>query len=98
MGTIRTLQSVRGMMGYLGRVHVLLKDFRRYAEGITTRIRDHGHAMAKAAGTSVQFIRISSLRKEALVERIVEQKGIKQGLVGVFSSVELFNLLPAPRW
>ena len=88
MGTIRTLQSVRGMMGYLGRVHVLLKDFRRYAEGITTRIRDHGDAMAKAAGSSVQFIRSSSLRKEALVERIVEQKGIKQGLVGVFSSVE----------
>src|SRR5215218_2831118 len=63
MGTIRTLQSVRGMMGYLGRVGVLLKDFRQYAEALTTRIRDHGHAMAAAAGSSVQFIRSSTLRK-----------------------------------
>jgi len=88
MGTIRTLQSVRGMMGYLGSVQVLLKDFRDFSHELTARVRHHGHAMAEATGRSVQFLRGSSERKEELVRAVAAREGIREGLIGVFSSVE----------
>ena len=38
-GTLRWLSNVRGMMGYLSAMNVLLQDFREFAKGVTGQIR-----------------------------------------------------------
>ena len=87
-GTLRTLQSVRGMMGYLSRVHVLLKDFKDYVTALSDRIRSRSQAIAQAAGGSVNYLPSSLARKDAIAQQTAAREGIKQGLIGVWSCVE----------
>ena len=49
-GSLRALQSVRGMMGYLSRVHVLLRDFKDYVTAVSDRLRSQSQEIAQAAG------------------------------------------------
>ena len=87
-GTLRTLQSVRGMMGYLSRVHVLLKDFKDYVTALSDRIRSQSQAIAQAAGGSVNYLPSSLARKDAIAQQRAAREGIEQGLIGVWSCVE----------
>jgi hypothetical protein len=88
MGTIRTMQSNRGLRGYLGRVHVLVKEFRDFSLNLTEQVRSHAHTVAEAAGKKVRFLQSSSVRKDELAREIAAQEHIGEGLIGIFSSIE----------
>ncbi len=88
MGSIPTLQRPFGMLGYLYRRGVLLKDFAAWSRELTERVRGHGHSMAAAAGRTVRYLQSNTERKEAVVRAVIEREGIKEGLAGVWSAVE----------
>src|SRR5260370_29005537 len=69
LGTLRTLQSVRGMMGYLHRARVLLKDFRQYVNDLTARVRGQSEVIAQAAGRQVHYLHSSLARKGRLARQ-----------------------------
>lgn len=88
MGTLRTLQTGRGMMGFLAKTGVLLKEFAKYVESLTGRVREHGQRMAKDAGFEVCYLRGSTQRKEELAQGAAEKSGVQEGLVAIYSCVE----------
>lgn len=88
-GTLRWLANVDGMKNYLWHAQVLLKDFKRFALGITGQIRQATERLAAAAGRKVTYLRSSALNKEAQAQKIAQDQGITEGLVCVLSCVEL---------
>jgi len=88
LGTLRTLQSVRGMMGYLQCVGVLLKDFRQYVSDLTARVRAQSEAVAQAAGRQVHYLHSSLARKDQLARQSAQSEAIEEGLIGLWSCVE----------
>jgi len=87
-GTIRWLASTRGLNTYLGTHHILLKDFGRWAEGITQRIRAACAEQAKRLGIPTVYLRSSGVDKEALARRIAAERGVTEGDICMFSVVE----------
>lgn len=87
-GTLRWLANLHGMGSWLSRTNVLLKDFRKYAMGLTDQIKQATSAIAEKAGRPVHYLTRSSLRKEDFARDIAERDGITEGLVCVLTAVE----------
>ena len=75
-------------MGYLSRVHVLLRDFKDYVTAVSDRLRSQSQEIAQAAGRSVNYLSSSLARKDAIAQQTAAREGIEQGLIGVWSCVE----------
>lgn len=87
-GTLLRLSGVGGMMHFLGRVGVLLKDFGAYAEGLTQRLRRRVEEAAEAAGRPVQYLERATDKEELVQEIRAEQGAADQGLIAVFGTLE----------
>lgn len=87
-GTLRWLSNVRGMYSFLQATGVLLKDFTRYAKGITERIRQRTVRDAEQAGRPVIYLPSSQDSKEAIAREIAERDGVREGLICVLTCVE----------
>jgi len=91
-GTLRWLSNVRGMMGYLSAMNVLLKDFTAFATGVTKQIRNRAEADAEQAGRPLIYLNRSQTSKEQQAREIAERDKISQGLICVFTCVEPWAL------
>jgi hypothetical protein len=87
-GTIRWLASTDGIGKYLSCHSILLKDFGKWAEGITARVREVCAAQAERLGIPVIYLRSASVDKEAYARRIMAERGIDTGDICMFSVVE----------
>jgi hypothetical protein len=87
-GTLRSISYVAGMMSLLWRLQVLLKDFGRWAEGMTERLKRAVLAEAERAHRPVVYLPSSGTDKEAVARKIAERDGVREGLIAVLSSVE----------
>ena len=87
-GTLRWLSNVRGMYGFLQASKVLLKDFTRYAKGITEQIRQRTIQDAEKAGRPVIYLNNSQASKEEVAREIAERDGVREGLICVLTCVE----------
>jgi hypothetical protein len=87
-GTIRWLSSVRGMSTFLWDRQLLLKDFKKWAQGLTQRIRQATQELAERLGRRVEYLNSSQLRKEERAEAIAKAEGITEGLICVLTAVE----------
>jgi hypothetical protein len=87
-GTLRWLSNVRGMYGFLQASSVLLKDFMRYAKGITEQIRQRTVRDAAEAGRPVLYLNSSRESKEEIAREIAERDGVREGLICVLTCVE----------
>lgn len=87
-GTWRWLANDRGMKVFLQHSNVLLKDFPKWAQSITKRIRTSCEENAHALGIETRYLTSSSDDKEKLARMIAENKGIEQGPICLFSVVE----------
>lgn len=88
LGTIRWLASVRGLGTYLNSMGVLLKDFGKFAEGLTSKVRDGCERQAKELGVPFIYLRSGGVRKDELARDIAKQRGIETGDICFFSVVE----------
>jgi len=87
-GTLRWLCYVDGFGKYLSAMKVLLKDFKRYAEGITDGVRRATERIAEEAGRPLQYLGSPSTSKEEVARAIAERDGVREGLICVLSAVE----------
>jgi hypothetical protein len=87
-GTQRWLANEAGMRTFLSSQHILLKDFKQWAEGMTSSIRKSCHSRAEQLGIIIQYLRSGAIDKEKLVRGIADQRGITTGSICLLSVVE----------
>jgi hypothetical protein len=87
-GTQRWLSNAKGMAAYLTLHKILFKDFGRWAQGMTQRIRSSCEEVAGKLGRPMEYLRSSSISKEERAEEIAKRDKIKEGLICGFSVVE----------
>lgn len=86
--TQRLLFQPNSMESYLSTCGVLIKQFKRFAEGITERVKAAAYQAAAAAGRPVQYLGGAKSDKETLAREMARKEGIKEGLIAVFTAVE----------
>ena len=87
-GTLRPLSVPEGMLNFLYRIGVLLKDFGDYIQQTTTRLKQASLAEAKQLNRPIQYLANSSEDKDKIARKIMESDKIEKGLICVLSSVE----------
>ena len=99
-GTLRKLVFLEGMMEFLWKTKVLLKDFKSYVIDVTKQIKTAAEQTAEQAGRPMKYLTSSSTDKEAVARKIAAANGIKEGLLCVLSCVEncqSFEVGPNPK-
>lgn len=87
-GTLRSISYVDGLDQFLSSQHVLYKDFARYVEGLSDRLKAHASALAAEAGRPYEYVASAQVRKEDHARAIAARDGVTEGLVCVLSCVE----------
>jgi hypothetical protein len=87
-GTRRMLANVTGMLRYLWKRQVLLKDFKAFAGNITAQVRQAAEEVATSQGRPLEYLHNSAMDKEAWARALARKDGIQHGLIGVLKSVE----------
>jgi len=88
-GRIPEVAYAKGMEMYLRTHGVRLFDFPKFAQPLRDEIRGNAERLAAEHGIEVQFIRHHEQRKEAIVAKILEQRGDAPGLVAILSALEV---------
>jgi len=87
-GTLRWLANESGMRTFLSGQRILFKNFKPWAEGLTSSIRNSCCDHAEQLGIPIQYLRSGAVDKEKLARGIAEQRGIDTGPICLFSVVE----------
>jgi len=87
-GTLRSIAFVAGLLGFMRRRRVLLKEFGAWAEGLTERVADASLRAARALDRPVIYLPSGRTDKDAVARKIAREDGITQGLVAVLTCVE----------
>lgn len=87
-GTIRALAAVPPLVSFLGYLGVKFKDFGRYVEEVSKRLREASLAEAERLSRPIKYLPSSQTRKEDVARQIAQADGIDEGLICVLSCVE----------
>jgi hypothetical protein len=87
-GTLRWLATVGGMMSFLWKVQVKLKEFKGYATDLTTRLKQHVETLGEDSGRPSVYLESSNQSKEQLAKKVAKRDGIEEGLIGLWRCVE----------
>lgn len=88
-GTLTEVAYPDALAAVLYREGIRCFDLGQFAEPLRLRIRDNALAQAHAAGVAVQYLAKSKgVRKEALIEAVLAQRGRQPGLVHILSVME----------
>lgn len=88
-GVLRSLSVNCGMMDFLWRIGVLLKDFGSYVERTSLKLKAASLAEAKVLNRPVKYLASSSADKEKIAREIMKSDKIENGLICVLTSVEV---------
>lgn len=87
-GTQRFLATEQGLMNFLWKVQVKLKEFKPYAMHLTREVRQRIEALAEKNGRPLTYLYSTAPSKENIARKIAREDGITEGLIGVLSCVE----------
>lgn len=87
-GTLRKLAYVAGLMSFLWRRHVYLKDFGHWVKAATETLREASLEEASRLKRPVKYLPSPRIDKEALARSIAREDRIDEGLVCVLECVE----------
>jgi hypothetical protein len=87
-GTQRMLCTLAGLMSFLWSERVLLKDFGRWSQDLTHRVRRAGQEVMEEADRPVVYLSDPAVRKDDLARDIAHRDGITQGPVCLLEAVE----------
>lgn len=87
-GTLRMLAVTSGMMYYLQRLGVLLKDFGDFVECKSKQLREASLAEARRLEREIRYLPSAAVSKERIALDIARRDGIDRGLVAVLTCVE----------
>lgn len=87
-GTMRQLAYSEGMERFLSFASVPLKDFGAYALEQTKMLRRAIEADTKEKGRPLVYLPSSKTDKEAEARKVVARDGVREGLIGVWKTLE----------
>ena len=87
-GTIPQVCYAGGMTSYLYQHKVRIFDYAKFAEPLRNELRSNAEAIAKASGIEIEFVKKQHIRKEALVQKVLDKRGYAPGLVHIISAME----------
>jgi hypothetical protein len=87
-GTLPGVCYAEGMTRYLHANGIRVFDYPQFAMTLRDRVRERAASLAAEAGVSIEHIGKSTVRKEAVVARVLEQRGDRPGLVHILSAME----------
>jgi hypothetical protein len=87
-GTLRSISYVEGLDKFLSSQRVLYKDFSRFVEPLSERLKTHAESLATDAGRPFEYLASAQVRKEDRARALAEAQHITEGLVCVLSCVE----------
>jgi hypothetical protein len=87
-GTLPTVCYAAGMTSFLNASGVRIFDYPQFAATLRDRVRENAASVAAQAGVTIEHIAKSHVRKEAVVAKVLEDRGEHPGLVHVISAME----------
>jgi hypothetical protein len=87
-GTLPGFGHSAGMTSYLKTHRIRIFDYPRFAQPLRDQIRANAERLAEENGIKIQFLRKSNVRKEAVVEKLLAERGDEPGLVCILSAME----------
>ena len=87
-GTLPTVCYAEGMTRVLRARGIPIFDYPAFAMTLRERVREQVASVVAAAGIVIEHIGKSHIRKEAVVAKVLEQRGDHPGLVHVLSAME----------
>lgn len=88
-GSILRFGRPESLTSWLAWQGILLKDFAERTSEFTSRLKEHAQAFAARAGRPYKYLDSPSSSKEDIVQGILAEDKITEGLVCVLSAVEL---------
>ena len=87
-GTLPTVCYAGGMTSFLYSAGIPIFKYPEFALMLRDRVRVRAASLAAEAGIEIEHIAKSHVRKEAVVAKVLEQRGEHPGLVHVISAME----------
>jgi hypothetical protein len=87
-GTLPQLSNSRSMTNYLYGYQIRIFDYAKFAEPYRNQLRDNAERIAKENNLEIEFIRKSNTRKETIISKKLEKRGLHPGLVHILSVME----------
>jgi hypothetical protein len=87
-GTLPTVCYAAGMTRFLFANEIRIVDYPEFASKLRDRVRERAASLAAGAGIKIEHIAKSHVRKEAVVAKVLEERGEHPGLVHVISAME----------
>ncbi len=87
-GTIPQICYSQGMTSYLNSKGIRIFDYAKFAEPFKEEIRANAEQLAKENDIEIEFVRKSHIRKEDLVKKVLDKRGVQPGLVHIISAME----------
>jgi hypothetical protein len=87
-GTLPSVCYAVGMTRFLYANQIRIFDYPAFAATLRDHVRERAAAVAAEAGISVEHVSKSHVRKEAIVAKVLDQRGAHPGLVHVISAME----------
>jgi hypothetical protein len=87
-GTLRALAVTSGMMDYLNRMGVLLKEFGSFVEKKSEQLKHASLEEARRLERPIRYLPSPQTSKEELARQIAGRDHIEHGLIAVLTSVE----------
>jgi len=88
-GTLPGLCYADGMTKYLCDHNIRIFDYPKFAEPLGGQIRDNAVRLATEHGLKIEFVRSHKTRKEAIIEKVLKERGNHPGLVHILSAMEM---------
>ena len=87
-GTLPQICYPEGMTHYLHIHEIPIFGYPDFANGLRGQLRERAEALAGQAGIKIEHIGRGGIRKEAVVDRVLQQRGNHPGLVHILSAME----------
>src|SRR5947199_362787 len=87
-GTLPVLSNAHHLTSYLFKNNIRIFDYPKFAEPYRDALKENAERLAGEAGLEIEFIRKSGVRKEAIIEKKLAERGSKPGLVYIISVME----------
>ncbi len=87
-GTLPQICYAQGMTSYLCGQGERIFDYPKFAEPFKNQLRANAQQIAKDNNIEIEFVAKSHIRKEDLVKKVLDKKGIHTGLVYIISAME----------
>lgn len=87
-GTLPVLSNSKSMTSYLYSQGIRIFDYPKYAEPYRNQLRENAEQLAKENNIEIEFVRKASVRKENIISKALEKRGLQLGLVHILSVME----------